>query len=110
MLERLRGAVVSRQVARGHRTPPLTVCQWPTLCGAVAGGTIDWKSMAPATESEIELEAIALAFGATVHALRLHVGISLNELARRAKVEPAYIHRLESRAAPRPHLPRLPRG
>src|SRR5438132_6180258 len=61
-----------------------------------------------AAEGEVELEAIALAFGATVHALRLHIGISLNELARRARVAPAYIHRIESRAARRPPLPRRP--
>jgi transcriptional regulator with XRE-family HTH domain len=54
----------------------------------------------------LESEAIALAFGATVHALRLEVGISLNELARRARVDPAYIHRIESRGAQRPPLPR----
>lgn len=50
--------------------------------------------------------AVALAFGATVHARRLDVGISLNELARRARVDPAYIHRIESRTARRPPLPR----
>jgi transcriptional regulator with XRE-family HTH domain len=49
------------------------------------------------TAEDLEAEAIALAFGATVHALRLQVGISLNELARRAHVDPAYIHRIESR-------------
>jgi transcriptional regulator with XRE-family HTH domain len=57
---------------------------------------------------DLESEAIALAFGATVHALRLQVGISLNELARRASVDPAYIHRIESRGAQRPPLPRRP--
>src|SRR5712691_10789847 len=57
---------------------------------------------------DLESEAIALAFGATVHALRLQVGISLNELARRAGVDPAYIHRIESRGAQRPPLPRRP--
>ena len=46
-----------------------------------------------------DLEAIALAFGATVHALRLQAGLSLNELARRAGVDPAYVHRIEARAA-----------
>jgi transcriptional regulator with XRE-family HTH domain len=54
-------------------------------------------------------EAIALAFGATVHALRLAAGLSLNELARRAGVDPAYIHRIESqRGTQRPPLPRRP--
>src|SRR5712691_12038292 len=57
---------------------------------------------------DLESEAIALAFGATVHALRLQAGISLNELARRAGVDPAYIHRIESRGAQRPPLPRRP--
>src|SRR5262249_55666357 len=41
-----------------------------------------------------------------VHALRLQVRMSLNQLARRAGVDPAYIHRIESRAARRPPLPR----
>ena len=56
----------------------------------------------------LEGEAIALAFGATVRSLRTTAGISLNELARRAKVDPAYIHRIEARggAARRPPLPR----
>src|SRR5436305_3994840 len=55
---------------------------------------------------DLESEAIALAFGATVHALRIQAGISLNELARRAHVDPAYIHRIEARGAQRPPLPR----
>ena len=46
------------------------------------------------------------AFGAAVHALRLASGLSLNHLARRAGVDPAYIHRIESRANERPPLPR----
>jgi transcriptional regulator with XRE-family HTH domain len=45
-------------------------------------------------------------FGARVHALRLQAGLSLNELARRAGVDPAYIHRIEARNAQRPTLPR----
>ena len=45
-------------------------------------------------------------FGATVRALRLDAGLSLNELARRAGVDPAYIHRIEARGAQRPALPR----
>ena len=70
---------------------------------------------AAASAGDLDAEAIALAFGATVHALRLNVGISLNELARRAGVDPAYIHRIESRgptsgalAAHPPPLPRRP--
>lgn len=56
---------------------------------------------------ELEGEAIALAFGASVRALRTSAGISLNELARRAGVDPAYIHRIEARGgARRPPLPR----
>src|ERR1700687_6379895 len=57
---------------------------------------------------DLEAEAIARAFGATVRALRLHAGISLNELARRAGVDPAYVHRMEARGAQRPPLPRRP--
>jgi transcriptional regulator with XRE-family HTH domain len=34
--------------------------------------------------------------------------MSLNELARRAGVDPAYIHRIEARGAHRPPLPRRP--
>jgi transcriptional regulator with XRE-family HTH domain len=56
--------------------------------------------------SDIESESIALAFGAAVRALRQQSGRSLNELARRAGVDPAYIHRIEARGARRPPLPR----
>ena len=55
---------------------------------------------------DLEGEAIALAFGATVKALRQSAGLSLNALARGAGVDPAYIHRIESRGARRPPLPR----
>jgi transcriptional regulator with XRE-family HTH domain len=55
---------------------------------------------------DIEAEAIALAFGAAVRRLRQDAGLSLNELARRAGVDPAYIHRIEARGARRPPLPR----
>jgi transcriptional regulator with XRE-family HTH domain len=48
------------------------------------------------------------AFGAEVRRLRQEAGLSLNELARRAGVDPAYIHRIESRATQRPPLPRRP--
>lgn len=51
-------------------------------------------------------ESIALAFGAAVRRLREQAGLSLNELARRAGVDPAYIHRIEGRGAQRPPLPR----
>jgi transcriptional regulator with XRE-family HTH domain len=61
-----------------------------------------------ATAGDLDAEAIALAFGATVRALRLQAGLSLNELARRAGVDPAYIHRIEARGAQRPPLPRRP--
>src|SRR5258707_5746830 len=71
--------------------------------GAAAGA-----GAGAAAGDDLESEAIALAFGATVHALRIQVGISLNELARRAGVDPAYIHRIESRGAQRPPLPRRP--
>ncbi len=66
------------------------------------------SAAAAAAGDDLESEAIALAFGATVHALRLQAGISLNELARRAGVDPAYIHRIEARGAQRPPLPRRP--
>ncbi|MBV9326995.1 MAG: helix-turn-helix transcriptional regulator [Chloroflexi bacterium] len=51
-------------------------------------------------------EAIGPEFGARVRAVRLEAGLSLNELARRAGVDPAYIHRIEARGARRPPLPR----
>jgi transcriptional regulator with XRE-family HTH domain len=75
--------------------------------GAGAGAAAGAGAGAAAGD-DLESEAIALAFGATVRALRLHAGISLNELARRAGVDPAYIHRIESRGAQRPPLPRRP--
>src|SRR5438445_8831208 len=56
--------------------------------------------------ADLESEAIALAFGAAVRTLRQQAGLSLNELARRAGVDPAYIHRIEARGAQRPPLPR----
>ena len=95
----------------------MTCCQCRSAVRDVVDGSIDWKSMAPrrrasasaaAASDDLESEAIALAFGATVRALRLQAGISLNELARRAGVDPAYIHRIESRGAQRPPLPRRP--
>ena len=49
---------------------------------------------------------MARAFGAAVRRLREQAGLSLNELARRARVDPAYIHRIEARGAQRPPLPR----
>jgi transcriptional regulator with XRE-family HTH domain len=55
---------------------------------------------------DIEAEAIALAFGAAVRQLRQQAGLSLNELARRAGVDPAYVHRIEARGTRRPPLPR----
>src|SRR6266852_9281805 len=58
--------------------------------------------------ADLESEAIALAFGATVRSLRQQAGLSLNELARRAGVDPAYIHRIEARGTQRPPLPRRP--
>src|SRR5579872_4318428 len=64
------------------------------------------KSGAAASQDELEAEAIALAFGATVRTLRLQTGISLNELARRAGIDPAYVHRMESPRTQRPPLPR----
>ncbi|MBV9355677.1 MAG: helix-turn-helix domain-containing protein [Chloroflexi bacterium] len=48
------------------------------------------------------------AFGAALRALRLHLGVSLNELARRAAIDPAYVHRIETRSADQPTIPRRP--
>ena len=45
-------------------------------------------------------------FGAALRALRLRVGLSLNELARRAAVDPAYVHRIETRPGDQPTIPR----
>jgi transcriptional regulator with XRE-family HTH domain len=52
------------------------------------------------------MEQEARAFGAAVHELRLAAGLSLNQLARGAGVDPAYVHRIESRTTDRPPLPR----
>src|SRR5689334_21969220 len=60
----------------------------------------DSKSM------DVDAEAMALAFGSTVRSVRQQAGLSLNELARRAGVDPAYIHRIEARGTKRPPLPR----
>jgi transcriptional regulator with XRE-family HTH domain len=57
--------------------------------------------------ADLEAEQLALAFGSTVRTLRQQLGLSLNELARRAGVDPAYIHRIEARGGQqRPPLPR----
>lgn len=45
-------------------------------------------------------------FGAALRALRLRVGLSLNELARRAAIDPAYLHRIETRPGDQPTIPR----
>ena len=58
--------------------------------------------------SGVTSDASDLAFGATVRALRAERGLSLNELARRAGVDPAYVPRIEARGAQRPPLPRRP--
>jgi transcriptional regulator with XRE-family HTH domain len=64
-------------------------------------------AVAPAEpRAEHERDRAALAFGAAVHALRLAAGLSLNQLARRAGIDPAYVHRIESRALERPPRPR----
>src|SRR5215469_7290124 len=62
---------------------------------------MDQRDGGPAREPRIGHD-----FGALVRALRLEAGLSLNELARRAGVDPAYIHRIEARGARRPPLPR----
>jgi transcriptional regulator with XRE-family HTH domain len=61
-----------------------------------------WPAAQPAREPERD----GLAFGPAVHALRLAAGLSLNQLARDAGVDPAYVHRIESRALERPPQPR----
>jgi transcriptional regulator with XRE-family HTH domain len=60
----------------------------------VVGATIDCESMPEAD------------FGAAVRAHRVRLGLSLNQLAHRAGVDPAYIHRIESRLIERPPMPR----
>src|SRR5215472_13451823 len=77
------------------------------------GASIDWRSMtcdwggavtlgperrAEGISREVEYEPLREAelFGAAVHHLRLKAGLSLNQLARRAGVDPAYIHRIEA--------------
>jgi transcriptional regulator with XRE-family HTH domain len=45
-------------------------------------------------------------FGVAVRTHRLEAGLSLNQLARRAQVDPAYIHRIESRTIDRSPMPR----
>jgi transcriptional regulator with XRE-family HTH domain len=47
-------------------------------------------------------------FGPAVRALRGRAGLSLNELARRAAIDPAYVHRIERAAAGSPTIPRRP--
>ena len=44
--------------------------------------------------------------GQVVRELRLQAGLSLNELARRAGVDPAYVHRIESPNVERAPVPR----
>jgi transcriptional regulator with XRE-family HTH domain len=48
------------------------------------------------------------AFGAALRALRGQAGLSLNALARRAEVDPAYVHRIEGSSRDRPIIPRRP--
>jgi transcriptional regulator with XRE-family HTH domain len=51
----------------------------------------------------------AAAFGELVRALRVRAGLSLNQLARRAGVDPAYVHRIEnSQPGERATIPRRP--
>jgi transcriptional regulator with XRE-family HTH domain len=47
-----------------------------------------------------------MTLGQAVRDLRLQAGLSLNELARRAGVDPAYVHRIESTNLERTPLPR----
>jgi transcriptional regulator with XRE-family HTH domain len=45
------------------------------------------------------------AFGALVKGLRLRAGFSMNDLARRTRIDPAYLHRIEHAPADRPVVP-----
>src|SRR5215510_9594596 len=80
--------------------------------------SIDWRSMTSdwggavtqglegrqeGVSREVEYEPLREAelFGTAVHHLRLEAGLSLNQLARRAGVDPAYIHRIEAIARSR---------
>jgi transcriptional regulator with XRE-family HTH domain len=56
--------------------------------------------------AEQDAEASALEFGAAVRALRVQGELSLNELARRAGVDPAYVYRIETHGPKRPPVPR----
>jgi transcriptional regulator with XRE-family HTH domain len=47
-------------------------------------------------------------FGAAVRGLRGRAGLSLNELARRADIDPAYVYRIETSPGERPTIPRRP--
>jgi transcriptional regulator with XRE-family HTH domain len=43
-----------------------------------------------------------------LRAVRLSAGLSLNALARRAGVDPGYLHRIENAPPAGPHVPRRP--
>ena len=58
------------------------------------------------TDAGAPFPAPDLGFGRAVKRRRQAVGLSLNQLAHRAGVDPAYIHRIES--SPRPPLARRP--
>ena len=45
-------------------------------------------------------------FGALLRSFRVRAGLSQNQLARRADIDPAYVNRLERAAADSPNLPR----
>src|SRR5262252_5134500 len=84
----------------------------PPICdGAVS---IDCESMIVSRRAHGSPEPVGSAgaadfgpdFGAAVRAHRVRLGLSLNQLAHRAGVDPAYIHRIESRVIERPPLPR----
>jgi transcriptional regulator with XRE-family HTH domain len=80
--------------------------------GAVTHGP-EGREAGASREVEYEPLREAELFGAAVHHLRLEAGLSLNQLARRAGVDPAYIHRIEaiarSGSTSSPKRPPLPR-
>ncbi len=63
---------------------------------------IDELSMTDASNPDEQVR-----FGAVLRALRLRAGLSLNELARRADVDVAYVHRIEA-LGERQVVPRRP--
>src|SRR5690348_9675246 len=99
-------SAVAELAPRGHAFPPrrpscrqpLTTSQYvvdssPLVPRGPPG--IDYLSMQGSADApRVDLDAAPrrLGFGSAVRALRRRAGLSLNELARRAGVDPAYVH------------------